>query len=341
MSHVFISYKSEDQFQLQALIEVLKKADIPYWNDDRIRAGNDWRDEIDAAIEQSFALIVILTDNAANSHYVTYEWSLALGKGIKIIPLLFQEKLPSNLHVRLKSIEYVLCFPRIPESSLCNEILVYKDKTFLAKAVENQLLRILLTSRVLVRYSIWMYRVIPKLPHAVHLGWWTGMLSIVVAYLYRIRKNALPQFWMATAHAFSTNQRQHFEIVSIEIEKLYRSVSRINDCYADEKMKSDFNAPTNSISLDFLAHASEIVPAFESLEERLNELHSDSKFADSFSYVLSQMEATAPTFLSEHLHDFDFHMTVLAIDELSMDSEDFQFLYQVKKVITLSEVVHG
>ena len=58
MSHLFVSYKSEDAYQLRALINVLRTANIPFWADIEVEAGLSWREEIDAALEKAFALVV-------------------------------------------------------------------------------------------------------------------------------------------------------------------------------------------------------------------------------------------------------------------------------------------
>ena len=72
-THVFISYSHQDEQHLEALIAKLKEAGIASWSDEYIDGGRDWRDEIDIALEESFAVVVIVTPSAMCSRYVTYE----------------------------------------------------------------------------------------------------------------------------------------------------------------------------------------------------------------------------------------------------------------------------
>ncbi|HEY5005730.1 MAG TPA: toll/interleukin-1 receptor domain-containing protein [Ktedonobacteraceae bacterium] len=78
--HLFISYKHEDSDFAEVLIRRFEKAGFKIWVDhDQLHIGEDWRNEIDQAIKNSFALIVIMTPEAKASEYVTYEWAFAWG----------------------------------------------------------------------------------------------------------------------------------------------------------------------------------------------------------------------------------------------------------------------
>ena len=102
MSHVFISYSHEDFEFVENLQLRLEKVGFETWLDEeRLTAGEDWREEIDAAIKDSFALLLVLTPKSLESRYVTYEWSVALGTGKKVIPLLLIQVDDEKLHPRL------------------------------------------------------------------------------------------------------------------------------------------------------------------------------------------------------------------------------------------------
>ena len=62
-------------------------------------AGQEWHKEIDEAIRDAFAMIVVITRAARNSEYVTYEWSSAIGMNKPVIPILYEE---TEIHPRLK-----------------------------------------------------------------------------------------------------------------------------------------------------------------------------------------------------------------------------------------------
>jgi hypothetical protein len=105
MAHVFISYTREDSDFAQILITQLKEAGITHWRDsDNIRAGDDWRQAIDVAIRESFALVVIMSPAAKQAEYVTYEWAFAFGLGIRVITLIYKE---TELHSRLEGWQYL------------------------------------------------------------------------------------------------------------------------------------------------------------------------------------------------------------------------------------------
>jgi hypothetical protein len=102
MNHVFISYARQDADFATVLRSALEKAGHKVWVDQvRISAGDDWSREIDEAIQTSKSLIVIMSPEAAKSEYVTYEWAYALGKGIRVVPVLLRT---TSLHPRLQTI---------------------------------------------------------------------------------------------------------------------------------------------------------------------------------------------------------------------------------------------
>ena len=106
MGHIFISYKREEDSDFaDVLINRLQGEGFTTWVDnDRINAGEDWRNTIDQAIKEAFALIVIMSPEAKASEYVTYEWAFAWGAGVKVIPVLFKQ---TELHPRLAALQYL------------------------------------------------------------------------------------------------------------------------------------------------------------------------------------------------------------------------------------------
>ncbi len=105
MTHFFISYKSDDFGFAEHLKDYIKRAGFAVWMDsDRLKAGQHWSPRIDEAISDALALIVVMTPEAKVSEYVTYEWTLALEKGIKVIPVMLRS---TELHPRLKEIHYL------------------------------------------------------------------------------------------------------------------------------------------------------------------------------------------------------------------------------------------
>ncbi|HET8669289.1 MAG TPA: toll/interleukin-1 receptor domain-containing protein, partial [Candidatus Saccharimonadales bacterium] len=64
MHQIFISHSHEDSDFAEILHERLAQAGFAVWRDTGIRGGEDWRREIDQAIQAAFALIVMMTSEA-------------------------------------------------------------------------------------------------------------------------------------------------------------------------------------------------------------------------------------------------------------------------------------
>jgi len=104
--HVFIAYKHEEIPFVDMLIRQVKMAGFEVWVDaERLRAGENWREEINYAIKDAFALVVIITPDAKISEYVTYEWAFAQGAGVKVIPIMLRETF--RLHPQLELLQYL------------------------------------------------------------------------------------------------------------------------------------------------------------------------------------------------------------------------------------------
>lgn len=104
--HVFISYKHEDRIFASQLIQRIQAAGFRIWIDeDQLRAGENWREAINTAIRQSFALILVITPEARLSEYVTYEWAFAQGAGVKVIPIMLRST--PFLHPQLEMLQYL------------------------------------------------------------------------------------------------------------------------------------------------------------------------------------------------------------------------------------------
>jgi len=102
VKHIFLSYSRKDSTYLRELRDRLIHAGYKPWIDPAPRPGQDWRFDIDEAIYAADGVLVLLTPNSAESVYVTYEWSLALGMGKRVVPVIFK---PAKLHPRLETLE--------------------------------------------------------------------------------------------------------------------------------------------------------------------------------------------------------------------------------------------
>ncbi|MBZ0286703.1 MAG: toll/interleukin-1 receptor domain-containing protein, partial [Anaerolineae bacterium] len=106
MAHVFISYAPENFEFADLLVRWLERYGFTPWIDsasEEMPAGKDWRQEIDDAIRDAFALIVLMSPDSRSFEYVTYEWTFALGVGVKVIPLIVDA---TELPPRLKALPH-------------------------------------------------------------------------------------------------------------------------------------------------------------------------------------------------------------------------------------------
>jgi hypothetical protein len=105
MPTIFLSYSTKDHHFAELAAIKLAEADINLWRDQgQLRAGGDWRSGIERGIAESIAVLVALSQNSAESSYVTFEWAYGLGKGKTVVPV----KLEScKLHPRLEPIQYL------------------------------------------------------------------------------------------------------------------------------------------------------------------------------------------------------------------------------------------
>lgn len=105
MAQAFMSYSSKDAIFADLARMKLEGAGVQVWIDhDALRAGEEWRNAIDEGISSSDVLLVMLTPHSCQSPYVTYEWAFAIGKGIKVIPLLLDD---CDIHPRLAVLQHL------------------------------------------------------------------------------------------------------------------------------------------------------------------------------------------------------------------------------------------
>lgn len=105
MAYVFVSYARVNADFVEILKNRLKEAGFEVWIDsEHLRAGDDWREGIDTAIRESMAMIAVMSPEAYESKYVTYEWAFAHGIGIKVIPVMLQK---TDLHPRMDVWQYL------------------------------------------------------------------------------------------------------------------------------------------------------------------------------------------------------------------------------------------
>ncbi len=117
MAQLFICYAHKDKDRCDKLVSWLKEndfADNEIWYDHHIEGGNNWRDEITTAIDESYAMLVVMTENSMESQYCTYEWAYAMGQGMTVFPLLFEQLDIQKIPAPLASRQYIDGTDEIP-----------------------------------------------------------------------------------------------------------------------------------------------------------------------------------------------------------------------------------
>ncbi|WML80916.1 toll/interleukin-1 receptor domain-containing protein [Streptomyces sp. VNUA74] len=91
IGNIFISYSRKDEDIARALKDRLSDVGIAcYMDTARIMAGDNWRNKTADALDSCTLLVVVCTSNSIASHEVTAEWAYAAGRGITVIPVLYQ-----------------------------------------------------------------------------------------------------------------------------------------------------------------------------------------------------------------------------------------------------------
>ncbi len=105
MEKIFISYSRKDIDFVRKLAADLEKANYDVWWDiTDLRGGDEWVTRIEAAIEASQTVIVVLSPNSLQSEWVRKEYTQAIGLHKRIIPIMFA---PSPVPFALNTINYV------------------------------------------------------------------------------------------------------------------------------------------------------------------------------------------------------------------------------------------
>jgi hypothetical protein len=105
MATVFLSYSTKDHHFAELASIKLAEAGIDLWRDQgQLRAGSDWRGGIERGISESIAVLVALSENSAESSYITFEWAYGLGKSKTVVPVKLEA---CKIHPRLEPIQYL------------------------------------------------------------------------------------------------------------------------------------------------------------------------------------------------------------------------------------------
>jgi hypothetical protein len=105
MPDIFVSHSSRDRAIARNLYKEFVARGDKVFVDRVIAPGKKYREEIDDAIRQSKAVVVLVSPDSCRSTYVVYEWSYALGADIALVPVLVRPT--PKLHPRLEAFQYI------------------------------------------------------------------------------------------------------------------------------------------------------------------------------------------------------------------------------------------
>ena len=98
---VFISHASTDSKLAKRVAHVLREAGFQVWDETQILPGDNWGTQLAEALQESEAMVVLLTPNSLHSPNLIHEVGYALGKAGyngRVIPVLAAspEQLPKE-----------------------------------------------------------------------------------------------------------------------------------------------------------------------------------------------------------------------------------------------------
>lgn len=101
---VFISYAQEDSEWKKKFEKVLINHGIGVWDTDKIRPGDNWREEIEKELRESDIIVTLIDKNNVKSPWVFFELGAAIGMGKKVVAIISKDleisQLPQELRLR-------------------------------------------------------------------------------------------------------------------------------------------------------------------------------------------------------------------------------------------------
>lgn len=219
MSHIFISYNRSDEDKRDEVIQELSKGGYSYikgnlWYDkDGIKGGDEWYEEIKRNLDDSFLILLVLTENSIKSHWVTFEYAYTASQDIPILPIRFDEANVSDMPISF--INYVDWSNF--QTQLLDTVDSYANISelsyFSAQAIWQLFEPLMMTTRL----CIWAY---------YEHGWEARKFSDIVEIMdeqTQSLKSQVRDLWLNHSHAFTRRQKiqlRHFSTVRHEIWRL-------------------------------------------------------------------------------------------------------------------------
>ncbi|MBY0277285.1 toll/interleukin-1 receptor domain-containing protein [Candidatus Binatia bacterium] len=84
---LFLSYGSSDRPLARQIMTALSTQGEVFFDEMSISASSEWAAVIDTALRSADGVVVLVTQQSAESHWVTYEYAYATGRGIPVVAL--------------------------------------------------------------------------------------------------------------------------------------------------------------------------------------------------------------------------------------------------------------
>lgn len=104
MAHAFLSYSSRDADVADRLVADLRGHGVEVWYDKDLRAGERWEPMLADQLRRADAVIVLITPASLQSNWVEMEWSTALGRSARVVPVLVNGVRPHDLPEPLREL---------------------------------------------------------------------------------------------------------------------------------------------------------------------------------------------------------------------------------------------
>ena len=100
---IFLSYPRKNTDKANQLRQALFGGGHTVWMDDQLKAGQGWRDQLEARIKDHDSIVLALTPNWVASPYCQWEFTVAVENGKKVIPVLLAK---TDLPERISRYQY-------------------------------------------------------------------------------------------------------------------------------------------------------------------------------------------------------------------------------------------
>lgn len=91
MKNVYLAYAPQDTARAKEVRQILQAQGYRPWLDPQPKRETAWHPGTESAIQAADALVLLLTQSAAASLDLTYAWAFALGAGLPVFVIVFEE----------------------------------------------------------------------------------------------------------------------------------------------------------------------------------------------------------------------------------------------------------